>query len=242
LEKTSTNCYASNADALVSYFSSEFQMLCDMVGRDVRLSLIARDAKGNTIEVKCLNELPEADDGQWRLPALLEGSETWAVFSLQETTLKTGQAVSVEASAKWTGSDGKSHSAQTTIHIKSAKANGKENEAAVERAKEARAAVMARQAAETARRGDLAGSQHIIRTMSAMAGNNAYINGVSNHLSAVAASGNTAMLAKEAFYGSTTMSSRVADIGEDAKLLSGGRYGLKKAAQGKAAEAKGETP
>jgi hypothetical protein len=45
-----------------------------------------------------------------------------------------------------------------------------------------------------------------------------------------------------AFYGSKTMSSRVADIGEDAKLLSGGRYGLKKAAQGKAAEAKGETP
>ena len=79
-----------------------------------------------------------------------------------------------------------------------------------------------------------------MRGLSACAGNNAYISGVAASLSSVSATRDVGLFSKEAVYSSHAMSNRVVDTDEQLESMDGGRFGLRKVSQGKAAETKKE--
>lgn len=115
-----------------------------------------------------------------------------------------------------------------------AKSKPGQDEAALERLKEAEASRLQREALASARRGDWAQTDHILMNLSASAGSNAYVAGVAASLSSVSATRDLGRFSKEALYSSHTMSNRIVDTDEQVDVLEGGRFGLRKAEQGKA--------
>lgn len=226
--------YAENADDLSTYFANEFAMLCDLAGKDIRIGVSAVDASGKTVIGKCLNALPTADDNRVRLPALLSGAESWAIYSFEVPKGQAKADMTLSAKATFVDEEGRTHTLESQSQVKFGRKAGGEDETVVERAKEVRAGAMAREAAEAAMRGDMDRSNHLIRGITGMAGNNAYVAAVALNLSQVSQTGNASAFAKEALYSSTTMSNRVVDSDENFRVLDGGKYGLRKAAQGKA--------
>lgn len=228
--------YASNADDLATYFSNEFAMLCDLAGKDISLGLtVKHQTKGKlAIPVKCLNTLPLNSDGTVRLPALLSGAESWAIYTVELDEKTSLDNITIEGVVTYLDDQGEKHSLKKSTEVKAGAKNGKNNTKTVERAKEVRAGILAKEAAEAARRGDMETTNNILRGISGMAGNNAYVSAVAHNLSALAATGNLDVLAKEAHYSSTTMSTRAVEANENFLELNGGKYGLRKAEQGKA--------
>lgn len=225
--------YAQDADGLATYFANEFAMLCDLAGKDVRLAMTVKGGKGKPMQPQCLNDL-ETVDGQVRLPALLSGAESWAVFSIDLDEKQARGQLALEACVQFVDQDGQAHTLTAQEKVAFGERAGAADKRVAERAKEARAAQVAKQAREAAIAGDFGRRDHLIRSMAGMAQGNAYVAAVAQNLADVAASGNAALFAKEALYSSTTMTSRVADQGEDHTVLSAGRYGLRKAMQGRA--------
>ena len=228
--------YAADADGLATYFTNEFAMLGDLVGKDMRVELTITDAEGAPVVWTCLNPLATDSVGRIRLPALLSGTDSWAVFHADVPADKAHKNLNITARVAYVDEKGASHTSETTTPLVFGKTNAAANTEVVERAKEARAAQMARQAAEAAQRGDMGSMRSIVDQMAGMAMGNAYVASVAQNLSAAALSGDHRVFAKEALYSSTAMGTRSVDIGEDAGLLSAGKYGLRKAVQGQAVE------
>jgi Ca-activated chloride channel family protein len=220
--------FAQDADQLTPYFGADFDLLAQTVAPIVKLRITARAGK-KKIDVTLLNDYSLDADGYWRLPAGVSGAESWAALQLDVS--KSG-ANSVEINAEWLWKDMTGKETKTAQAIEIGHGKGKKNDAVIERCAEARAAKMAKEAAAAARMGDFAQASHTIGLMRSLSGSNAYINSVSDNLDGLVRTRNAVGLAKEAMYSSTTMSNRVAEIGESATLLSADRFGLRKAVQG----------
>lgn len=220
--------FAQDADQLTPYFGADFDLLSQTVAPVVKLRLVAR-AGDKQVPVSLLNDYILDADGYWRLPAGVSGAESWAAIQLDIAKISGG---ALEVQADWLLRDiaGKETRKSQTIQV--AHGRGKKDEVVVERCAEARAAKMAKEAAAAARVGNFAHASHTIGMMRSLSGSNAYINSVSDNLDCLVRNRDATGLAKEALYSSTSMSNRVAEIGESATLMSADRFGLRKAVQG----------
>lgn len=230
--------YAESAETLVPYFDSEFAMLSATVGRQVQVELIA--TLGNqAIEVERL-DTAGGIKGPLFLSPLIAGAVTWVALRLPHPSTSSKESLAIKAKASWVDLEGKSHSIEQELSVPVRAKQKANSDPAVERLKEAEAARLQREALESARRGNWDHTDQILRGLSACAGNNAYISGVAASLSSVSATRDVGLFSKEAVYSSHAMSNRVVDTDEQLESMDGGRFGLRKVSQGKAAETKKE--
>ena len=231
--------YAATADELVPYFESEFAMLSSAVGRAVSVQVTAevvlpggKPTKGKALVVERLDTLAAVTNQRVGMPALIAGAESWVALRVQVPKLAAKHGVALSVDVQWQSMDGTTHH-QTVDQVVLAGAKAVEtlDESALERLKEVEAARLQREAVAEARRGNWEGARSMIRGMSASAGNNAYIANVAASLEGLAMSGDLNAFSKEVAYSSHAMTSRIADVNEDATVLSADRFNLRKAAQ-----------
>lgn len=223
--------YAETADALAGYFDNEFSLLSKVVGRRVRLTATAK-VEGLEFSITNLNGHLKRDEG-WALPNLIAGAETWVALSFEAPALAAGTSVEVALSVSWLDTAGASNARELTLLVPvKARAPKKEDSWAAERVREARASDIQRQAAAQAIQGDWAGVTRSVASLQGMSANNAYIRGVSESLSVMAATGDARRFAKEATYASNAMSNRQTLTTEDAATMSIDTLGLRKIDQG----------
>lgn len=234
--------YAVDSEQLESYFDAEFVLLSQTVGRQVRLKVVAESPDGACVTVP-LNGYALDADGWQQLPALVSGAEAWAALEIALPAMAVGHRTTVRAWAEWvdpqTQSVGRSEAEAT---VDAGRRAGPIDEATQSRANEARAAKLVAQAAEEARRGDRMAVTRSLDAMRGLAGNNAYLNHVGDRLQTMNASGNLQALSKEAQYGASAMSTRVAAVHEDATVWTEDAFGLRKFDQGKANALPPEAP
>ena len=226
--------YAQDAGELAPYFAADFELLSQMVAPSVFLRVNAQTMDGTVVEIDQMNDYPKEDDGFWRLPCAVSGAQTWAALRLKFPSLEKQSNIKLHADWKWKDMDGKLHVSSNDLDIAIGR-QGKEDDHVLQRCSEAMAGRLAKRVAAEAKRGDLASATYTVGLMRSMGAglNNAYIGGVSQSLETMIARGDTVGLAKEAIYSSSTMSNRVADIGESSVGLICDRFGLRKALQGK---------
>lgn len=225
--------YAEDASAMAGYFENESALLRATVGRRLVARVTARAGK-HDLAVEWLNGA--AADGGRRLSDLAAGAISWALLRLNVPRLgKTGH-IEIAGEVTWDDEDGQ-HAAACTCTVKVGARHGGKNEEVAERAKEVEAAAIQRKAAEDARRGDWQGVGAHLSTLRGMAGDNAYINSVSETLLACASARNVQGFSKEATYASNSMSTRQVGVQESATTLGADPFGLRKAVQGRNAEA-----
>lgn len=228
--------FAEDAEQLSPYFSADFDLLSQTIAPTVKLKLVAL-SEGVSAPISLLNDYTTLSDGYWRLPAGVSGAESWAAIQIDLTPI-SGKPLQVQAYWSWKDTDGKEHTQIQNLTVETGR--GKKNNTVIERCAEAKAAKMAKEAAVAARAGDFAQASHTISLMRGLSASNAYINSVSDNLDHLVKTRNATGLAKEALYSSTTMSSRVAEIGESASVMSADRFGLRKSVQGKHDQNKGQ--
>lgn len=221
--------YAQDADQLGPYFEADFDLLSQTVAPIVKLRVEAL-ADGEPVNVEIINGYSLGTDGYWSLPAGVSGAESWAALQVK---IDPANIKSLDINAEWIWRDMSGGQNTHTNSLALAKGRGKKNTVVVERCAEAKAAKMAKAAAEAARIGDFAAASHTVGLMRGLSASNAYINSVSDNLDHLIHARDGASLAKEALYSSTTMSTRVAEVGEQAHAMSADRFGLRKAVQGK---------
>jgi Ca-activated chloride channel family protein len=225
--------YAETADNLVAYFESEFDMLSATVGRQVRVDLSAKLGK-QALKVERL-DTGEAVSGSVFMAPLVAGAASWVALRLTHAGASDKDKLEIQATVHWVSLDGVSHQLEQSVTVPvRAKSKPGQDEAALERLKEAEASRLQREALASARRGDWAQTDHILMNLCASAGSNAYVAGVAASLSSVSATRDLGRFSKEALYSSHTMSNRIVDTDEQVDVLEGGRFGLRKAEQGKA--------
>lgn len=224
--------YAENADALVAYFEAEFAMLAATVGRQVALDITA---SLDSVRIERL-DTAQAVAGPVHLSPLVSGASSWVALRVTHPALAAKADLGLTVRARWVGLDGAAHEAAGALEIPvRAKAKPAPASDALERLKEAEAARLQQEALAKARLGDWEGAQGVIRGIAAASANNAYIAGVAASLTSVADTRDLQRFAKEATYSSYAMANRVVDEAESVDTLDGGRFGLRKAEQGKAA-------
>lgn len=231
--------YAETADNLVAYFESEFDMLSATVGRQVRVEISAK--LGSQVLVVERLDNSEKLNGSVFLSPLVAGASSWVAVRLPHGVAATKEKLELVAKACWQGIDGSAHELiQTLVVPVKAKSQPGKDEAALERLKEAEASRLQMEALASARRGDWAHTDMLLSSLSASAGTNAYVAGVARSLSAVSSTRDIGRFSKEAVYSSYTMANRVVDADERVDALEGGRFGLRKAEQGKAVKKDGQ--
>lgn len=238
--------YAETADALIPYFESEFAMLSATVGRNVQITLKAvwKAGKGKSkplLPVVRLEDMKALKDGKIGVSPLVAGAESWAAVRVDLATLPASGTLTIEASAHWEDMAGTAHvaHAEASVPVK-AKEMVTKDTVVLERLKEVDAARVQQEALREARAGNWDASDHLIRSLSATAGSNAYVAGVASSLSALSASRNLGEFSKEVTYSSHSMTNRVVESDEDVNNLGESRFGLRKAMQGKVATGKKE--
>lgn len=224
-----TACYAQDATELEPYFAQEFSLLSNTIGQQVRVRLEAKTASGKKLSVTGLR-LRSTPAG-WVLSNLLDDAWSWALFEIAAP--KGDEVIECTARLEWKGVDGNIHEASTAASQKSLVKPGKVNSEVEERRREVEASLLADQAADAARRRDHVALRVSLSNMASMSASNAYVGGLSANLQAMADSGDMEGLAKEATYGSVSMTTRQVDAKEDFTVLSADRLGLRKAFQGK---------
>ena len=225
--------YAESAEALVPYFESEFQMLASTTGKQVQARVSATVA-GQEVEVQRLDTLAPAH--LLPLPALVAGADAWVGMRVPVPALKAASTVEVQVEVSWQDMEGKTHVQAKTLRVPiRAREKLGTDEWGLERIREVGAARAQREALESARRGDWARTDTILREMSVGAGSNAYVATVANNLAGLSATRDLGRLSKEVAYSSHSMASRLVDQGEVVSDLGPDRLGLRKAWQGRAA-------
>lgn len=236
--------YAATAEELIPYFESEFAMLSSTVGRNVTASLTANvvlangeATKGKALVVERLDTLAVVTQQSVALPALIAGAESWIALRVQVPELEAKQGVALSVDVTWEGLDGTKHSQtfEQTV-VAGAKAVETTDATVLERLKEVEAARLQREVLAEARMGNWENARSMLRGLSASAGNNAYIANVAASLEDIAMTGNLNAFSKEVAYSSYAMTSRVADVNEDAAVLQADRFNLRKAAQSRSSQ------
>lgn len=230
--------YAESAEALVPYFESEFAMLASTVGKKVRVRWAA-SVDGQPVGIKKLDTLAPANEAS--MQSLIADADSWVGARVDLPALEASKALKIEAVVRWEDMDGVEHELHQELSIPvRARSRMNKDEWAVERFKEVEAARIQREALENARQGNWEVADHLIRSMSASSGGNAYVAGVAENLSGLMAGRDLTRLAKEVAYSSHTMSTRIVDRNEQASSLESGRFGTRKARQGAAASVKSD--
>lgn len=225
--------YAESAEALVPYFQSEFQMLAATVGQQVQAQVKAL-AGGQEVEVQRLDTLAPAC--LLDLPALVAGADAWVGVRVPVPALAPASTVDVQVKVSWRDMDGKAHVRTQALSVPvRAREKAGTDAWGLERIKEVAAARAQREALESARCGDWARTEVILRGVAASAGDNAYVAAVAGSLAGLSAERDLNRLSKEVAYSSYSMSSRLVDQAEVVSELGPDRLGLRKACQGKAA-------
>ena len=226
--------YAETSDALIPYFESEFAMLAATVGRQVSFDINAT-LDGVNVPVERL-DTGEAITGPVASAALVSGASSWVALRIPHAALTAKQSLSLDVQATWQSLDGTEEALSETLEIKTlAKPKPSPDTEVVERLREAEAVRLQREALASARRGDWQNTDRVLSMLSASAHDNAYIQGVAASLTGLANTRSVAAFSKEASYSSLAMSTRVVDAGEQHDTLDAGRFGTRKAHQGKAA-------
>ena len=226
--------FAETADSLLPYFESEFAMLAATVGKKIAVTLRARTAQGKDLAPQRLDTL--ASTGVQPMPSLVAGADSFVAFRVPHDALGDKGALRLEAEVTWESLDGQPHQERAEVTVPArVRAKPTEDAWALERLKEVDASRIQREALESARRGDWNQAENLLRGVQGSAMGNAYISGTASVLQDAAATRDLSAFAKQALYACSTMASRTVDVGENAADLDGGRFGLRKANQGKAA-------
>lgn len=220
--------YANEAAELAGYFDTELNLLAGSVARQVSGSVHGPD------EATITWVTGRTDAGGVRLSDLVSGATSWALAQVSVPPTEAGQALPITATAKWTDTDGTSHEATVTIQVQVQAEADAEDLTVAERVREAEASNLQRQAHHHVSTGNMAGAQAILRSMTAMAGSNAYVGAVAENLNALFDAGNVDVLKKEMAFSSYAMTSRQVSNDEDTTTLSVDRLGLRKSVQGRA--------
>ena len=235
--------YAESAEELIPYFTSEFAMLADTVGKAVTAKLHVT-LGGKPVPVVALETLADVAPAGHPLPALMAGSASWAAFRVQVPAGTRARQLDLSATVTWQDMAGTTHHRAQALGVaisKAAPAPGLDTWA-LARLQEVNAARLQREALAQVARGqwDLAGQT--LTTLQAGAVGNAYVAGVADNLQTLLDTSDQVRFSKEALYASNTMVSRSVGSGELAASQAGDKYGLRKAMQGKAVPAAPETP
>lgn len=225
--------YAQSSEELIGYFDNEFSLMDNVALSNIRAHLTSSHP------LTLLNDLPFVDH-QVLLPSVVFGSQAWCVFQC-DTDGKT--PFSAEVTVSWE-EDGQTFSEKVNLSIPLTQKLPKKNKTPhasfiEERCKELVASKMQQEAMMLAKKGQWEDVNLLMNNMTAMAGNNAYIAGVSATLQNLSQARDATLFSKEAAYASTTMSRRISAVNEDETSVSD-TLGLRKTSQGKASLHKGE--
>ncbi len=226
--------YGETAKDLAPEFEAELGILGQTFGKDVRLKVSSPNGKARVV-----NDYLVAGDSTC-LPNLVYEAEVWAVVRIEHGKLTKGSEHKIlEIELAWNDIEGAPAQAQTLDLVLPA-AGKKKFEAAfsdsivAERVKELEAVDLQKEARTAAGKGDWNTVDTVLGKIRKMAGNNAFVGGVADSLSALAEQRNAVVFSKEAAFATRAMCSRYADIEEDvSNLVAGSSYTRRKTWQGK---------
>lgn len=229
--------YATEAGELAGYFDTELSLLTHSVARQVSAQVTTPFGQS----VTWVTGRPNASN-EVRLGDLVAGATSWALATVHVPATLDHQTVELRGQASWTDNAGVQHQASVSVNVTLTDHEGAEDPLVAERVRETEAARLQREASEAVARGNIEGARGMLRSLSAMAGSNAYVSSVTNQLSDLLDKGDAGVFQKEAYYAAHSMSTRQVSNTEDTTVLSVDGLGLRKSVQGRSASSKENTP
>ena len=224
--------YAENANQLSAYFDTDFDLMSCVAVKNVFCNIIC-DVDGAEHEYEVLNDIMCVNQ-KYHLPDVIFEGASWMVV---RCNIKPQEKASLRMDVSWTSLDGKTEHQSILLDLKvashSKKNKDKEVSVLEERVKELFAARIQKEALAEAQKGQWQNVNSLINKMSGMANGNAYVAGIAQNMSSLAATKNVNLMSKEATYSSHTMSTRSSLINEDV-TVSSDCLGLRKIKQGEA--------
>lgn len=223
--------YAESADELMGAFDAEFNMLASTLARSVRLRI-----KDASAELESLNGYELRKDG-FVLPNVLAGAESWMIARFKRPRKGWSSGVSFTACGFFDAiEDGEVTGKDATLpmEFKAGVGDGTAvDEVVYARVQELEAAKRQEEVRLQLERGQFEQAKRSLASMSAEFASNAWVSASVANMQALADAQDYGALSKEVAYSTHTMRSRVAEIGEDLKILGPSRYNLRKVSQGK---------
>ena len=222
--------YAEEADALLGHMAEEITMLRHAVARDIRLSARWITEAGDDKQATILN----GQDGAFRAPLALHGADNWAIAEVSGNA--TGKWAQLAVTAEWTDPDGERKAHMVTFDVKTGVRDGKPDSLVDARIAEITAAKEAEKAAAFVAAGNYQAANAVVNHMAGLGLRSSYAGEIHANLAATLSSGDMAAMVKEAHYSASSLRTRVADCDEDAMTATAGRYGQRRAKQGRSGE------
>lgn len=228
--------YAESAEVLIPYFDSEFDMLSGTLGQKAK-TIFKASVDGQLVDISNLENLNKIEQDVF-LGSLFEESERFIGFrlNLAQVKLNKDSEIQIQASVEWEDVESqKTLTVSATANpIVATKNKATKNDWAEERLKELEAVRIQQDALKAARHGDWASVTNLVGNISAMAGNNAYVKGIGERLSAMSLNANLGDFSKEVTYASSSMATRSVSLNEDVTKLDNDKFGMRKIIQSRA--------
>jgi Ca-activated chloride channel family protein len=240
--------YGETAEDLMDPFAEEFDLLAALCAKQIHL----HTELSKTISISVLNKFSQNRDGDYRMPDLAYGGESWAMVRLavpkSHAGVGDGELVELGSIAiRYLDLDGNPQKlAPYRISLPSlvpvAFGAIEEDPLVTQRGRELEAANIQDRAQTAAREGDWAEVNHLLGEARKNAKDNEWLGKVVERLELLARQADEVMFSKEAMYASRKMRSRLAGTSESASPKEPApSYLRRKSEQGKAQPPRGDS-
>lgn len=215
-----TALYGERAEDLAEPFEAELGLLAHLAWRDVRLVMGSATSRW-----QLLNDYAHSAQGAWALPAIPQGAEAFACFSVPmasavaaQARSRQGRALHVTVTAR--DAAGTEHSFKASLAALPVVSEAvwsamPADELVARRLAEVNAAALQRQAREAVQRGDWRRVQRLLAEVTSLAAEQPWIQGTVEQLERMLRQRDHVRMSKELAYSSMKMAHRVAEIGEE---------------------------